>query len=581
MNHNIPRNEYPRPALVRDAWTNLNGEWGFEFDEAKCGFDLKFFERESLDRKIVVPFCPESKLSGIGDIGFHNCVWYRKNIEIPASEKGKRVILHFGAVDYETTVYVNGKKVGTHIGGYSSFNFDITDFLAEENNYVTVAAVDNTRSGKQPLGKQCEEYNSAWCFYTRTTGIWQTVWLEYADEARLINYNTVSDIENVSVTVNAKFTKQAIGAKLCAKVYYEGKPVGEACTVIYSEAQSLYVKLSEKHLWEVGHGRLYDVVFTIEKDGKETDRAEGYFGLRTVGLDSKRFLLNGKSVFGRWVLDQGYYPDGIYTAPSDEALKADIIYGMELGFNGARLHQKVFEERFLYHADKLGYLCWGEFPTWGLHIFNYEGLAGVLPEWLEVMERDMNHPSIIGWCPFNETWNQTSEARRQDNRVVEHIYRVTKAVDPTRPCIDTSGNFHVVTDIFDVHDYEQNVETFKSHYETLNGNIGFRRESDCNRQFYKGEPFFNSEYGGIKWTGKPDENSWGYGNAPKTEQEFLDRYKGLTDVLLDDDRMLGFCYTQLYDVEQEKNGLMTYEREYKFDPKIIHAINSRKAAIEE
>ena len=292
-------------------------------------------------------------------------------------------------------------------------------------------------------------------------------------------------------------------------------------------------------------------------------------------------MLNGKSVFGRWVLDQGYYPDGIYTAPSDEALKADILYGMELGFNGARLHQKVFEERFLYHADKLGYLCWGEFPTWGLHIFNYEGLAGVLPEWLEVMERDMNHPSIIGWCPFNETWNQTSEARRQDNRVVEHIYRVTKAVDPTRPCIDTSGNFHVVTDIFDVHDYEQNVETFKSHYETLNGNINFGRESDRNRQFYKGEPFFNSEYGGIKWTGKPDENSWGYGNAPKTEQEFLDRYKGLTDVLLDDDRMLGFCYTQLYDVEQEKNGLMTYEREYKFDPKIIHAINSRKAAIEE
>ena len=278
-------------------------------------------------------------------------MWYRRNIDIPEEEKGKRVILHIGASDYETTVYVNGIKVGTHKGGYSSFCFDITDQLKDKDNYITVAAVDDTRSGDQPVGKQCPTYYSEWCFYTRTTGIWQTVWLEYADDARLLSYHTVSDLENVSVIVNAKLTKAAIGGKLCAKVYYEGKEVGEASTGIYSQAQSFEIKLSEKHLWEVGCGRLYDVVFTLQKNGETRDEAKGYFGLRTVGLDEKRFLLNGKTVFGRWVLDQGFYPDGIYTAPSDEALKADILYAMELGFNGARLHEKIFEERFLYHAD--------------------------------------------------------------------------------------------------------------------------------------------------------------------------------------------------------------------------------------
>jgi hypothetical protein len=252
---------------------------------------------------------------------------------------------------------------------------------------------------------------------------------------------------------------------------------------------------------------------------------------------------------------------------------------MAMGFNGARLHEKIFEERFLYHADRKGYLVWGEFPNWGLDHTYADSIYGILPEWLEEVERDFNHPAIIGWCPFNETWDMGG--RQQWNDVLNLVYKATKSADPTRPCIDTSGNYHVEkTDVYDVHDYEQDPAKFAEHFSdfnefgTMSNGIGNRR------QHYDGKtPFFVSEYGGIRWTDKQD--GWGYGNAPKTEEEFLARLKGLTDVLLDDDRIFALCYTQLTDVEQEQNGLYTYDRRPKFDPAVIHAIFSRKAAIED
>ena len=250
---------------------------------------------------------------------------------------------------------------------------------------------------------------------------------------------------------------------------------------------------------------------------------------------------------------------------------------MAMGFNGARLHQKVFEERFLYHADRKGYLVWGEYPNWGLDHSFADSVYGMLPEWLEEVERDFNHPAIVGWCPFNETWDQ--HGRKQFDGLLSLVYRATKAADPTRPCIDTSGNFHVETDIYDVHDYEQRPEIFAGTYRSLAEDGSFRDRYQ-NRQRYDGKkPFFVSEYGGIRWT--DDRNGWGYGDAPKTEEEFLARLKGLTDVLLDNPKIFAYCYTQLTDVEQEQNGLYTYDRKPKFPPEIIRAILSRKAAVEE
>ena len=569
----IPRPEYPRPQLVREDFINLNGKWEFEIDNAMVGFAKKYQNRPSLNGEIIVPFCPESKLSGIGNVDYMNCVWYRRRLDIPAEWKGKSVLVHFGAVDYFARVWVNGKFVGEHRGGYTPFSVDVTSALQAEDNYIVLCAEDDTKGGHQPVGKQSQWYYSAGCSYTRTTGIWQTVFMEAVDRYYVTNIKTVTDIETVSAELTVSLNKYAVGCRVTAEAYFNGVPMGIGSTVVNAMNCVINLPLMEKHLWGVGEGNLYDLKLTVEKDGVIYDTVSSYFGLRSVALTERKFLLNGKSVFGRWVLDQGFYPDGIYTAPTDEDLKNDIVRSMELGFNGARLHQKIFEPRFLYWADKLGYLVWGEHGNWGIKTWDIGEIRNWLPEWMESVERDFSHPSIIGWCPFNETWD--NEGRRQSDDLIKLTYQVTKAIDPTRPVIDTSGNFHVgpYTDIYDIHDYDQNVETY-----TKNNGKGVH-ETFKDRQKWYGQPFFISEYGGIGWS--LDQGAWGYGNAPKTEEEFIARYKGLTEAMLNNPDCCAFCYTQLYDIEQEQNGLMFYDRTYKFDPKIFYEINTQKAAIED
>ncbi|MBR3781197.1 MAG: beta-galactosidase [Clostridia bacterium] len=567
---NIPRPEHPDPQCERASWLNLNGEWDFEFDFGNSKKESGIIDREKWETKIVVPFCPESKLSGIEHTDFIPAVWYRRTFEITAEQLKGNVLLHFGAVDYETTVYVNEKKAGYHKGGYASFKFDITEYLTEGENVIIVNAVDDVRNILVPRGKQSEELKSHGCDYTRTTGIWQTVWLEFVPKAYIKSFKLYPDYINGVIAISAVVEGEG---EFTASASYEGKAMGsfskKAASTITGE-----IKLDEIHLWEVGNGRLYDLELTFGDD-----KVKSYFGLRNVKLDDYKFLINGKSVFQRLVLDQGFYPDGIYTAPTDEALENDVKISLAVGFNGARLHQKVFEKRFIYHCDRLGYIVWGEYGNWGLDWSDERALESMLCEWCECVERDFNHPSIIGWCPFNETWD--IKGRKQVDSVLKSIYRVTKHMDETRPCIDTSGNFHVETDIYDVHDYEQDYHVFKENYDKLmTENVLYEKFPD--RQMYSGKGCaWVSEYGGLQWSRGDRGDAWGYGNAPKTEEELIERYTGLTDALLDNYRMFGFCYTQLYDIEQEQNGLYYYDRTPKFDPEIFRKINSRKAAIED
>lgn len=579
----IPRNEYPRPQLVRNDWLNLNGEWQFETDNSKCGEEKAFFQRSHLNGRIVVPFCPESELSGINNKDFMECVWYRKDFEVPEEWKGKNILLHFGAVDYYAVVYVNGIKAGSHKGGYTPFCFDITAYLKESGNFITLCAYDDVRGHNQPSGKQSSRLRSHDCSYTRTTGIWQTVWLECVDRCYIEKISITTDIDTPSAHIKCSLAGDFSGCTINAEALWQGKTVGSAVRRVFSSLEEITLELSQKHLWEIGNGRLYDLKISVEKNGYVYDSVTSYFGLRSVCLDGRAFKINGKTVFGRWVLDQGFYPDGIYTAPNDDALKNDILYSMQLGFNGARLHEKIFEPRFLYWADRLGYMVWGEHANWELDITDMGQIEHFLPEWIEALERDMSHPSIIGWCPLNETWDFND--KKQCDALVRMVYRVTKSIDPTRPVIDASGHFHVETDIFDVHDYEQDVRAFASHYERITEGILedsiYRNPALRHRQKYNGTaPTFVSEYGGIRWAAD-ETDGWGYGDEPKSEEEFLERYKGLTESLIDNPYMLGFCYTQLYDVEQEINGLMTYDRKFKFNPKIIYDINQKTAAIEE
>ena len=576
------RLEHPRPELVRENWISLNGVWDFEIDNARVGISKGYEKRDCLSDKINVPFCPESRLSGVAHTDFIYSVWYRRALDIPSEWANKRVILHFEACDYSTSVFVNGRLAGKHKGGYTPFFFDITDLLEKDGNYLTVYAEDDPTGEKQVAGKQSHKLNSYGCFYTRTTGIWQSVWMEAVEPAHVIRYYTVSDIENSSVAVTADLSEPSLGCKLVARAYYDGALVGEAETVIRARRLTVNIPLSELVLWDIGEGNLYDLTLEVVSE-RGSDLLNGYFGMREVLLRKDGFYLNGKRRYGRFVLDQGFYPDGIYTAPSDAALVADIEASMSFGFNGARLHQKVFEPRFLYHADRLGYMVFDEAGNWGLNCSDPMNVYNFLPEWIEEMERDMCHPSVIGWCPFNETWDV--EGRRHSNELMGLVYNTVYAIDATRLIVTNSGSYPCPkNDCHDVHDYEQDVEKFAYNYSRVNEGIvacQLYRENS-RRQFYDtSKPIFVSEYGGIKWVIDEDSSAWGYGKSVESEEEFFERLKGLTDVLLSADNVFAYCYTQLTDVEQEQNGLLTYDRRAKFSAEKLAAIFGAKAKCEE
>ena len=571
----IPRNEHPNPNFKRNDYIILNGQWDFEFDFGNSGKERKLFDVDAqFSKKINVPFCPESELSGIGYKDFMAAVWYKRTVEITEEQlKGKAFII-FGAVDFHASVYVNGEFAGEHFGGYTSFRIDATKYLKPGENTITVCAEDDTRSPLQARGKQSELVYSHDCDYTRTTGIWQTVYMEFCPENYIKSVKYYPNITDATLTIHAELVGNGT---FSATAFWDDKEVGNASTDTLGQTATLTLNLSEKHLWEVGKGGLYSLNLSFGGD-----QVSSYFGLREVKLTDNAININGEPIFQRLVLDQGFYPDGIYTAPSAEALKNDILLSMEVGFNGARLHQKIFEPLFLHYCDELGYIVWGEHGNWGADHTNFESLRYFLLEIEEEIERDFNHPALIGWCPYNETWDVNG--RKQDDDVIRIVYRTVKALDKTRPCIDTSGNFHVETDIFDVHDYDQDCELFKGHYEDLtNKNILFDHQG--HRQTWKGEPVFMSEYGGIRvelkeFEENDREKAWGYGNAATSLEEFYARYDGLTTALIDCPKMIGFCYTQLTDVEQELNGIFRYDRTKKFDSEILYKINTKKAAIE-
>ena len=575
----MKRPEHPNPQFKRENFINLNGKWEFEMDEI-TDFNAK------LSGEIEVPFCPESKLSGIGYTDFIRECAYSKVISVTMEEKFKyRFVLHIGACDYHTKVYLNGNLLKEHKGGYTPIEVDLSLFLEIGENRITITASDDNLKF-YASGKQCYERDSFGCFYTRTTGIWQTVYLEKTPKQYIKNFRFYPDVDNCRVGITADLRgNNTFGVE----VYYEGKKVGEAKRENSFGITNVMVDLSEKHLWEVGAGRLYDVVLTFG-----IDKVESYFGLRSCCYEGKKFLLNGKTVFQRLVLDQGFYPNGIYTAETDEELKRDIELSLKLGFNGARLHQKVFEPRFLYHCDKMGYLVWGEFPSWGIDFTNLDSMPQIIGEWTEVLERDFNHPSIISWCPTNEVWfghnkvDLGAKEYERDYRYIDAIYNVTKALDSTRPCVAVSGgHFGKFTDLYDFHCYEDVDKLQEKVDMAINeGKWEFwlfhsRWAGKDGTLFGKvDKPYNLSEYGGVAYN--KDGNSWGY-HVAESEESFVDDYVAKTAVAVDNKYISGFCYTQLYDVEQEQNGLYTYERELKVGEeslKKIYEINTKTAAIE-
>ena len=568
----IPRPEYPRPQFERTDWVNLNGQWTFEMDFGSSGEQRGWTNTKGLSKKITVPFCPESELSGIGYTDFIPCVWYQRNINIPAEWNGKKILLHFGAADYETKVYVDGKMVGEHKGAGSSFNFDITSYVkAGQQANLVVRVYDNLRGGMQPGGKQCTALYSAGCSYTRVTGIWQTVWMEAVNEQALKNVFAIPDIDQQQLVVRPEFYNEGNNNTLTVEVK-DGKKTVAKRTSQASNQSTIVLPIKNAHLWSPEDPYLYDVKYTVKNaQGEVIDEVSSYMGMRKVHISGGYFYLNNKPYFQRLVLDQGYYPDGIWTAPSDEALRQDIEMSKAVGFNGARLHQKVFEERYYYWADKLGYLTWGEEASWVLNINNELAVRNFLTEWAEIVVRDRNHPSLVTWTPLNETWNATPGVYV---RFVNDLYDLTKAIDPTRPINDASGDSHVKTDIWSVHDYTREPDKLIANHTIKAGVEPYRNMKD--KDFlskYEGQPYMVDEFGGLPWIPKEERaNSWGYGANIDTVEEFYSILEKEIDALKACKHVVGFCYTQITDVEQEKNGIYYYNRKPKFDTARVKAI---------
>lgn len=586
----LPRSEYPRPQFARADWLCLNGEWEFEIDRHGLR-DRDQFAARMLDSTIMVPFAPESALSGIGIQDFLEVVWYRRAVDIPAAWAGKRVLLHFQACDYDTTVWVNGVEVGRHRGGFTPFEFDITDAITGNGPTVILVRAKDGHDVPQARGKQSDRFENYEAYYTRTTGIWQTVWLEPVDATHLSRPRITPNVQEGTFRVEAPLVGSVHGAELEIVVSDGGDEIVRR--TIRPEPGSgadltLQIPADRRRSWSPESPHLYDIDFVLRSNGRVVDRVSSYGGLRSIAIDGKRILLNGEPLFQRLVLDQGWYPDGLMTAPTEADLIRDIEIAQEAGFNGARLHQKVFEERYLYHADRLGYLVWGEFADWGARVSGKQTpTASFITQWVEVLERDYSHPAVVGWCPLNETFEVITDEITDLDDVTRGMYRVTKAIDEHRPVIDASGYSHRVdgADVYDSHNYEQDPATFARQMGGLAEGHPYVNAAPDGRAWsvpYRGQPYFCSEFGGIWWstTDGPGTESWGYGDAPRTIEEWYERADGLFSVLVSDPGMFGYCFTQLTDVFQEKNGIFTFDRKPKFDLARIRAIQNRPAAIE-
>ena len=576
----IPRPEYPRPQFERKDWINLNGIWSYTFDFSKSGMERSLYASEGFGQTIMVPFCPESSLSGVGHKDFIHAMWYQRKISIPVVWKGKRILLNFGGVDYKSIIYIDGQQVFVHYGGSSSFSVDITYVNPGSTSNLVVYVEDNLRQGLQTAGKQSFRLNSYGSRYTRVTGIWQTVWMEAIAKEGLKNCYITPDLDNKMFVFEPVFYNIDQKTSFRVRIFDNGKEVFVQ-QVPSSQSSFIIAKLKNVKTWSPESPFLYDIEFTVlDAQGQVIDRVNSYAGMRKVELRGKTFYLNNQPYYQRLVLDQGYYPDGQWTAPNDTQLKRDIILSKKAGFNGARLHQKVFEQRYFYWADKLGYLTWGESASWGVKWEDQVAARNMITEWEECIYRDYNAPSLVAWSPLNETWKDDVDGQRV--RLTNDLYFTTKRMDRTRPVVTASGGYHTgFTDIYAEHTYVQDpIQLYKQLALNEEGYpYVFRPDKSAP---YKGEAYMIDEFGGIQWIKEMEVSEvsdqkkfWGYGVPPKTLEEFYQRLEEQVNVILSLDHITGFCYTQIVDVELEKNGIYTYDRNEKFDMKRIRQIFSK------
>ncbi len=567
---------YPRPQFVRDAWTDLNGLWKFGFGEEVTEQDAL---RGELPRKICVPYSYETEMSGIGDPDVHRTVWYSRTI---SQKAGKRTILHLEGADHTATVYVNGTAAGTHCGAYSRFSVDITKYLHAGENLLTVRCDDDGHPA-QVRGKQRWLKENFGCWYVQTTGIWKSVWLEYVDDVYLQSLKITPDLTDYSVRLDFSVSCPAEDVCVSFAVSFGGELLHTVTTSASDRYCSVTVPLpSEKvtyqvALWSVEEPSLYDLTVRVLKGGKETDRVGSYFALRDYSVMDDKIMLNGRPFYARLVLDQGYWRESGLTPPDEEALVRDITLAKQMGFNGVRKHQKVEDERFFYYADLLGFTVWCELPS--NHWFADDCSEQITREWMEIVRANYNHPSLVTWVIFNESWGvRNILMNRAQSDLATALYYLTKSFDRMRPVISNDGWEHATSDILTLHDYEQDGEKLFTRYATMQKITQGSSENTQPLPYaqgytYRGQPVIISEFGGTAYV-SDEQRGWGYGDGVGGDEEFLERFASLVGAV---DRLClsGFCYTQLTDVQQEVNGLLHEDRTPKVPLEEIAKRNRR------
>jgi beta-galactosidase/beta-glucuronidase len=594
------RREHPRPQLIRNNWQSLDGKWAFAFDDDNQGCAAKWYHHLPATHTIMVPFTYETALSGINDSSHHPIVWYQKEFEVDSIEN---YTLYFEGVDFESQVWLNGHQLGTHKGGYERFSFDLGLYLVEGMNKLTVR-VEDSLSCEQPRGKQRWLEDNFGCWYVQTTGIWKSVWLEKAPVQRVEYLKLTPDLDRDLIEIEIELKDATVLPStpdyfVEAIATFKGQLVSNYQGVLSHNRNCISLDTRLKgnacwgtQKWETHAPNLYDLIVRLyDEKGQIIDEVTSYFGMRKISITNGQIMLNNGLLYQRLILDQGYWAESGITPPSVEALEKDIDRILEMGYNGLRKHQKLEDERFLYLCDVKGMLVWSEMPS--TYVFNDVALKQFTDEWLQVVKQYYNHPSIITWVPFNESWGiKGINVLQRPQSFTEGIYHLTKAIDPNRPVITNDGWEHTISDILTLHDYEELGTEFSKRYsdhrdfsvenqsnkdEIVNNKRPFNRDWFAFAQGfgYKGKPIIISEFGGIAFSTE-EETHWGYGNQVKDQEEFMNRFENIHEAIQEIPYISGFCYTQLTDVEQEVNGLLTADRKPKVDLSEIKRINEKR-----
>jgi beta-galactosidase/beta-glucuronidase len=583
---------HPRPQLTRADWIDLGGSWGFAYDDNNVGLDESWQQRQEVyTHTIQVPFPPESPASGIGDTGFHPIVWYRRSFQAPELN-GKHLLLHCGAIDYRSQIWVNGQLVAMHEGGHTPFSADITTALHPSGEqFIVIRAEDEPQDLAQPRGKQDWQEKPHNIWYHRTTGIWQPVWLEIVASTHIEQVRWTPDIDRgvLGMVVQIQHTG-LVPLQLRVQLRLHGTLLADDIFLVQGKEVQRQIAFDqggmmsrESLLWSPDHPNLVEATLTLLHNNEILDEVQSYAGLRSAGIEGGRFLLNGRPYFLRLVLEQGYWPQSHLAAPSVDALRREVEITKELGFNGVRIHQKVEDPRYLYWCDRLGLLVWGEMAN--AYVFSPTAIERLIREWFDIMDRDYNHPCIVTWVPLNESWGVPNVTRNPAQRhYVQALYHLTKALDTTRPVIGNDGWEHIISDIHGVHDYAFDGQSLRDRYGSIEAVQRTIREVQPGHHFVilpgyhnDGEPIMLTEFGGISYQPGANKPWFGYGTV-KDQNAFLAKYQELLDAILDSPAIAGFCYTQLTDTGQETNGLLTANREPKLAIDQVRAITDRVSA---